>query len=141
MKKNISLWILIFVLCILPQGSMVYGQEDSTFNLQGIVNILMSNPKVLIAMGIQLLMGFGLGYFLSKVIKYIIAFIGVLVVGSLLSIWSLGASEEEILARFGSQFQKILPQIMNFMTALGIMTIGPITVGFIIGAIVGLTRK
>jgi len=120
---------------------MVYGQEDSTFNLQGIVNILMSNPKVLIAMGIQLLMGFGLGYFLSKVIKYIIAFIGVLVVGSLLSIWSLGASEEEILARFGSQFQKILPQIMNFMTALGIMTIGPITVGFIIGAIVGLTRK
>ena len=99
-----------------------------------------SNPKVLLAFTIQLLMGLGLGYVSVKVAKYIFLFIGILILGSVLSVWSLGESIEGFITNLGSQAMQFVPYIKNLLTMLGILTVGPITIGFIIGFLIGLRK-
>ncbi|MEM5833371.1 MAG: hypothetical protein QXF04_02375, partial [Candidatus Aenigmatarchaeota archaeon] len=48
------------------------------------------NPPSVIVMLIQFVLGLALGYVSVKALKYIIAFIAVLVLGVMLSIWNLG---------------------------------------------------
>jgi len=90
---------------------------------------------------IQFLLGLGLGYFSVKALKYILALIAILALGSMLSVWSLGGSLEGFMASLGTQVQFVIPLIMNMLTTLGIMTVGPISIGFIIGVIIGAIRK
>ncbi|MEM3228841.1 MAG: hypothetical protein QXD85_01435, partial [Fervidicoccaceae archaeon] len=56
------------------------------------IEFLSSNPKLLISIGIQLLLGILLGYILAKAFKYIIAFILVLIAGVILNVWSISSS-------------------------------------------------
>ncbi len=105
------------------------------------ISVALSNPKVLVAVVIQFLLGLGLGYFSVKVIKYILALIGILVLGSVLSVWSLGGSVDEFLTRLGIETQKVLPLIKSIMATLGILTVGPVAIGFIIGIIAGSLKK
>ena len=109
--------------------------------LSEFLSVALSNPKVLVVVLIQFLLGLGLGYFSVKVVKYVLALIGILVLGSVLSVWSLGGSVDEFLTNLGVQAQKVLPLIKSVMTTLGIMTVGPVAVGFIIGIIAGFTKK
>lgn len=109
-----------------------------------VINILstvMSNPNLTLAILIQILLGFALGYIMIKMAKYIIAFIGILIIGALLNVWSLGLSIENLLSNFGSEALKMKDLIMSLITTLGILTVGPVTLGFILGLVIGLMKK
>lgn len=98
---------------------------------------ILSNAKVLATIAIQFLIGLSLGYISAKAFKYVLAFIAVLILGSFLSVWSLGGSVEEVLSIFG----EFASTMKNLLLLLGIMTVGPVSVGFIVGVLIGILRK
>ncbi|OYT46460.1 MAG: hypothetical protein B6U85_07515 [Desulfurococcales archaeon ex4484_42] len=110
-------------------------------NIEDIIGEALKNPKVLVALVIQFALGLALGYVSVKALKYILAFIGILVLGSVLSVWSLGGSVEDFIANLGMQAQQLLPVIKNFLTTLGLLTVGPVSIGFIIGILIALARR
>lgn len=138
-----SLVALASVLTIVT--SVAYAAEANVSlersALPSFISEALSNPKVLIAVSIQFLLGLGLGYYSAKVVKYILALVGILVLGSVLSVWSLGGSIEDYLSRFGSEAASLWPVIQGFLQTLGILTIGPITAGFILGVILAFMKK
>ncbi len=101
------------------------------------VETILTDPKVAAAIIIQFLMGLGLGYFAVKALKYVVAFIAILVLGSFLSVWSLGGSVESSLQMLG----EVASAVKGLLTVLGVMTVGPVSVGFIVGALISLLRK
>jgi len=120
------------------------AQSNATATNATVTNILskaMSNPKVAISMLIQFLLGLALGYYSAKIAKYLLAWIGVIIIGALLSVWSLGGSVEDILTKLGLEAKKLMPIIRDFLTALGVLTVGPVAVGFVLGLVIGITRK
>ncbi|GEM_PF-832085 len=116
------------------------NQATTEVNLPSFLNDALKNPKVMLAVAIQFFMGLGLGYYSAKVIRYILALIGILILGSILSIWSLGGSAYDIISRLGEEATKIYPMVQSVLSALGILTIGPIAAGFILGAIIALRK-
>ncbi|MEM0505458.1 MAG: hypothetical protein QXN19_06585 [Sulfolobales archaeon] len=109
--------------------------------LTNLIEEALKNPKTLIVMGIQFLMGLALGYFSSKVLKYLLALIVVLILGTALSIWSIGTSPESFLVGIYEYFKVLQPHIMALLQLLGLMTIGPITLGFIVGVLLAIIKK
>jgi len=109
---------------------------NATASLSQLFDMMMSDPKVAISVIIQILMGVGLGYYMAKVIKYFIAFIAVIILGVILNIWSLGGSLEDVLAKLGGQALQLKDVAINFFSMLGLLTVGPVTLGFVIGLII-----
>jgi uncharacterized membrane protein (Fun14 family) len=107
----------------------------------GLIDLITSNPKVATAIGIQIVLGIALGYVMVKVLKYIIAFIGVLVVGAVLNVWSLGGSIEDFIANFGKQAEEAKDLIINLIKILGILSVGPLTLGFVLGILIGILKS
>jgi len=99
--------------------------------------MLFLRPQTLVVTLVQFLLGLGLGYVSVKALKYILAFIAILVLGAFLSVWSLGTTPLEVFQSLGSAASLV----KDFAMALGLMTIGPVSVGFIVGAILGLMKK
>ncbi len=122
-----------------------YGVIEATNNttdiVQQIISTASSNPYVAVSLIIQVLLGFALGYFSVKVFKYILTFIGILVLGSILNVWSFGGSIEETIYKYYEGLKDIIPVIKNLLITLGILTVGPVSIGFILGLIVGFMRK
>lgn len=119
----------------------VVNATDTVFSVTDIVDVVMSNPKIAIAIGIEVILGAGLGYIMAKMAKYVLAFIALLIVGAVLNVWSLGGSIEDFLVKIGitaSQFKDI---ILGFISTLGLLMVGPVTLGFFIGLIIGLLKK
>ncbi len=139
----------VLIALLLLMGSHIHSVLAQTANQSGsertgVIDMLqeaMSNQKVLIAVSIQFLLGLGLGYYSAKVIKYLLALIGIIILGAVLSVWSLGGSIEGFIARLGTQAESFVPIIKGFMATLGILTVGPVTVGFLLGLIIALSRK
>lgn len=102
-----------------------------------VVTTILSQNWALVVIAIQFILGLALGYIAVKVLKYILAFIAILVLGSFLSIWSLGMTPAEVLDKLKISVEAA----KGLATVLGLMTIGPVSVGFIIGVVVGLMRK
>ncbi|MEM0065807.1 MAG: hypothetical protein QW459_06170 [Sulfolobales archaeon] len=98
---------------------------------------VVSDVRVAVAVLIQFLLGLGLGYVSVKALKYIIAFIALLVLGSFLSVWSLGGSVDATLGYLGT----LASNVKNLLFVLGLITVGPVSVGFIVGALIALLRK
>ena len=113
----------------------------SNTTITGIISLISSNPKLLLAVLIQVGLGFGLGYVMAKMAKYVLAFIGILIIGSMLSVWSLGSSLEDILSNTQSKLSELLPLVKKFLLTLGLLTVGPTSLGFVMGLIVGLLKK
>ena len=101
------------------------------------VEAILTDPRVAAAVVIQFLMGLGLGYFAVKALKYVIAFIAILVLGSFLSIWSLGGSIESSLQTLG----ELAGAVKSLLAVLGVLTVGPVSVGFVVGALISLLRR
>ncbi len=116
------------------------NQTATEVTLPSFLSDALKNPKVLLAVAIQFLMGLGLGYYSAKVIRYILALIGILILGSLLSIWSLGGSAYDVMTRLGEEAAKLYPVVQSVLSALGILTVGPIAAGFILGIILALRK-
>ncbi len=97
----------------------------------------LSNPQTAIVMIIQFLLGLALGYVAVKAFKYIIAMLIIIVIGTFLSIWSLGGTLTQVFETLKPMFELA----KNFAIVLGIFTVAPITLGFVIGVIIALFRK
>lgn len=118
-----------------------------TFNFVGgrfmldVLAQLLQSPVTLFVMLVEFVLGFCLGYLSIKVLKYILALIAILVVGVLLNIWSIGLRLEVLTGRFGEYVVKIKDLMMSLAGALGLLTLGPITVGFIVGVVVAAIKR
>ncbi len=144
MEKPRTLLLIGALLALGLLATSAAAQNNTTATNTTVTDILskaMSNPKVAISMLIQFLLGLALGYYSAKIAKYLLAWIGVIIIGALLSVWSLGGSVEDILTKLGLEAKKLLPIIRDFLTALGVLTVGPVAIGFILGLIIGVTRK
>jgi len=104
------------------------------------IDLLTSNPKLLISIGIQLILGILLGYILAKAFKYIIAFILVLVAGVILNVWSLSGSGD-FLQKLTGNSSEYLQYFMELAKFLSVLLVGPVLAGFVIGLILGWLHK
>jgi len=86
-------------------------------------------------------MGIALGYIMAKMAKYIIAFIAILIIGAVLNVWSLGGSIQGFLEKLGITAMEFKNVILGFLGTLGLLMVGPVTLGFLIGIIIGLMKK
>jgi hypothetical protein len=113
-----------------------------TSGLGNIFSTMITNPYVAASVILQLILGIALGYVSVKVLKYILAFIGILILGAFLNVWSLGSgSLESALKSYYSEFKQVEPLIKKLLTTLGILTVGPVSVGYIIGILIGIAKK
>ncbi len=101
----------------------------------------LSNPNVAIAIIIEIAMGVALGYVMAKMAKYIVAFIAILIIGAVLNIWSLGGSIQDFLTKLGMTAAELKNVILGFLGTLGLLMVGPVTLGFLIGIVIGLMKK
>ncbi len=139
MARALILLIAALALTLTPYA--VTAQQAQNVDLPSLINEALKNPRTLIAMSIQFLMGLGLGYFSVKALKYIVALILILVLGMVLSIWSIGSSPESFLGSIYELIRQFQPQLIALLQLLGIMTMGPVSLGFILGIIIALVRK
>ncbi|AFZ70288.1 hypothetical protein Calag_0526 [Caldisphaera lagunensis DSM 15908] len=98
------------------------------------------NPYELVTLLIEFFLGLGLGYVSIKILKYIIAFIVIVIIGVILNAWSFGGSLSKTISTLQSQAISLEPLLRNLMFTLGLLTMGPILLGFIIGILIGLAR-
>ena len=114
---------------------------NATLSAGDVFSVALSNPRVAVAIGIEVILGAALGYLMAKMAKYILAFIALLVVGAILNLWSLGESIEEFLMRIGTTAAELKDVILGFINMLGLLMVGPVTLGFFIGLIIGMLKK
>lgn len=124
-------------LIVLAQAANATGNTTLT----NIVGAAFSDPRLAAVMGIEFLLGAALGYLAVKVVRYILAFIGILVLGALLQVWSLGGSAEELAKQLGVEVAKLLPVLKNIAFTLGLTIVGPASIGFIVGVVIANLRK
>ncbi len=111
------------------------------FDVGDIVVSILSSPRVAIAIGVEILLSAVLGYVMARMARYILAFIALLVIGALLNVWSLGGSVEDFLVKIGVTASQFKDLVLGFINTLGLLMVGPVTLGFFIGLITGLLRK
>ncbi|ACL10894.1 Putative uncharacterized protein [Desulfurococcus amylolyticus 1221n] len=132
--------IPLFLLALML--STIYSVAEENANITGvdILNELLSNPRVYIAVFIQFILGLAIGYFSLKVLKYIVALILIIILGVILSVWSIGGSIYDLLAKIYGSSSQILKIVESIASTLGLLTIGPIAVGFIVGVIIAWVK-
>ncbi len=113
----------------------------TTAALSDFIHAALTNPQVAIAIIIEIIMGIALGYVMAKMAKYIIAFIVILIIGAVLNVWSLGGSIQDFLTKLGITAVEFKNVILGFMGTLGLLMVGPVTLGFLIGILIGLMKK
>jgi len=133
--------VSLALMVVLPSVGVASDVSGDQNTFSDLISELMSNPKFYASTLIQFLMGFLVGYFSFKIIKYVIALLITLVIGSFLSVWSLGDSLSTLLSRLFPEIVNAMPYIITALQILGVVIVGPIATGFIIGAIVGLLRR
>lgn len=109
----------------------------SELSTSDILKEIVSTPAGGITVFIQFLLGLALGYVVAKIFKYLLALLGILLLGSLLSVWSLGSISRETLDKIGIDIETI----KNLATTLIVILVGPIAVGFVLGIVIGLVKK
>jgi hypothetical protein len=100
------------------------------------IEVLLSSKPLLVLI-LQFILGVGLGYVSVKAFKYVLAFIILLLLGALLSLWSLSEQAHALMSELGD----IARRLIGLLIALGILTVGPLSIGFLIGALLALVRK
>jgi hypothetical protein len=106
-----------------------------------IISTAVGNPKMAITILIEFILGVALGYVGVKALRYILAFIGILALGSILSAWSLGGNMEDIAKKLGVELKQLLPVLKQFVLAIGATIVGPASIGVIVGIILAMVRK
>lgn len=120
---------------------IAFAQGETNMTIGDTIAIILRNNRILVATLIQFLMGLGLGYYFAKAVKYLIALILVIIAGALLNIWSFGGSMDNIFIQYVSGLAQYKDEVITLLKIFGAMLVGPILIGFIIGIIIGLTRK
>ncbi|MEM2947793.1 MAG: hypothetical protein QXN96_06125 [Candidatus Bathyarchaeia archaeon] len=117
-----------------------FYQREENHLLETLTQMLQS-PFALAVLAIQFILGLLLGYISVKVLKYIIAFIIILILGILLNVWSLSLNLESLTRGMGDYASKAKDLIFGLAGTLGLLTIGPIAIGFIVGALIAWIRR
>lgn len=140
------------ILAIAVNISIAFAQNTAitahtTPDIGGLISSLMSNPTALTIFAIQLVLGLALGYFSAKVFKYILALIVTFAVGILLNVWQLSSGQASLLSNISSQVKtlntswtELQPVVMSLVYQLGLTTVFPITVGFIVGLLIAFIK-
>lgn len=113
----------------------------TTIDVSSFIGSILINPRAYIVMLIQFLLGLGLGYVAMKALKYILGAVGIIFLGIALGVWSIGNSIYETLYRMELIAKSLWEIAYSLLTALGLLVIGPVTVGFIVGALIAQFRK
>ncbi|MEB3816858.1 MAG: hypothetical protein LRS46_02835 [Desulfurococcales archaeon] len=122
-------------------GAAVAG-GNATASLASLFATMASNPYVAASILVQFFLGLALGYVSVKALKYVLSFIGILVLGAFLNVWSLGkGSVQDALQQYYQEIKQAAPLIEKLAATLGLLTVGPVSIGYIIGLIIGFTRK
>ena len=137
MKTKIPLTILV-AFTVLTQLTAVHGQ-GADIDMPSLITSLLTSPTVLITFFIQFGLGIGLGYLSVKVAKYLLALLAIFIVGVLLNVWH-SANLQDMVAGLSLQWLKVYPMIQALIVLVGLTTVLPITLGFIIGFVVGLQK-
>ena len=116
-------------------------EANLTTLIEGFASTAASNPYLLASMAIQFLLGFGLGYVAGKAFKYVLAFIGILALGVLLNVWSLGYTLDELLRAAGERAAELKDALAWFLQTAGLLSLGPASIGFLAGAVTALLRR
>jgi len=100
-----------------------------------------SSPMTFLIFCIQFGLGLGLGYFSVKALKYIIAILCILALGVVLNIWQIGGLEN-LPEWLGIPVEptEITLFLTRIVQLLGVLTILPMGVGFLLGAIAAATK-
>lgn len=133
--------ILLFTLTIAPALAQTTSGTGENTTLQEVVSVAVSNPKMALTILIEFLLGVALGYVGVKAMRYIFAFIGILILGSILSAWSLGGNLEDIAAKLGVELKQLLPLLKQFVITIGATIVGPASIGVIVGVILAMVKK
>jgi len=116
---------------------VVYSQTDPV----DVLRDLLTSPATLLIFLTQFGLGFGLGYFSVKALKYIVAILCIIAIGVLLNIWQFGGLERFLQAL---ELPTGLPELTTTLTAilslLGILTLLPIGLGFFAGALTAAAK-
>ena len=120
---------------------MAGGGVNLTEVIANITSTAMSNPYVAAALAIQFLLGLALGYVAGRAAKYILAFIGILVLGAFLNVWSLGQSTSDVIKMLGEKAEEFKSLATWFLQTMGLMTIGPTSLGFVVGLLIAFLKK
>lgn len=121
----------------------VAGNTTSTGNttLGQVVSAAVSNPRMAFTILVEFILGVALGYVGVKAVRYLLAFIGILILGSMMSAWSLGGNLESISKQLGVQLKEFLPLLKQLAITLGATIVGPASLGVIVGIILALVKK
>jgi hypothetical protein len=138
MKKVL---VLTMFLSILMALTMIVSKAHSQNEVSDTIVELLSDPKTFLIFLVQLGLGFGLGYFSMKALKYIIAIVCLLILGVLLNIWQFGGLQGLLeKAGYTMDFARLIAMLTAVVSLLGIVTILPIGIGFFIGVIVAARK-
>ncbi len=137
MKTRLPLTLLI-ALTVVTQLTVVHGQ-NADIDMPSLITSLLTSPMVLITFFIQFALGIGLGYLSVRVAKYLLALLAIFIVGVLLNVWHAGNLQDTV-AGLSLQWSRVYPIIQALLVLVGLTTVLPITLGFIIGFVVGLQK-
>lgn len=116
---------------------VAYGQTDPI----DVLRELLTNPTTLLIFLTQFGLGFGLGYFSVKALKYILAILCIIIIGVLLNIWQFGGVEEFLHAlELPTGLPELTATVTAILSLLGILTLLPIGLGFFAGAITAAAK-
>ncbi|MCS7120637.1 MAG: hypothetical protein RMJ07_00505 [Nitrososphaerota archaeon] len=132
--------VYMLIICVLLLFSSLKLVSAQDYGLPNILSELTSNPTVTIVFIVHIAIGFGLGYFTMKALKYILAILALLIVGLLLNIWQFG-SLRGFFERLGMDWTKIISITQSVFTVLGVLSVLPIGIGFCLGIIAGVLKK
>ncbi|MCE4601274.1 MAG: hypothetical protein F7C38_06905 [Desulfurococcales archaeon] len=140
MRRHVYVLLLLVPLLAGSVASAALPGDNST-SVGNIVGAAASNPRMAATILIEFLLGVALGYIGVKAIKYILAFIGILLLGSALSAWSLGSNPEELAKTLGMELKDLLPVLKQFVLAVGVTIVGPSALGVLVGVILAMIRQ
>ncbi len=113
----------------------------SPLNIDSLIGALITNPNAIVVAAIEFLLGLALGYVAMKALKYILASVGIILLGIVLGVWSLGNSIYDAFKTLTGVAHSVWSIVYSLVAALGILVIAPVTVGFIVGALIAHVRK
>jgi len=109
--------------------------------IMDIINNALNDPVYAAILLLQVLIGIGLGYFTVKAAKYIIVVLGLIGASLALNAWALGRSPESSVVMVEDVAVKLRDIAVPVARMVGLMTLGPLTTGFIIGVIIALVKS
>jgi hypothetical protein len=94
-------------------------------------------PQALVVVLVNFLLGLGLGYVSFRALKYVLAFVAMLFLGFFLLNVASRVAPVDALQRVGAVVSKLRELVMAFYLTV----FGPIFFGFLVGALIALTRE